>query len=109
MRSGPWKLHLPRKTDSLWSRYSIPADSFDIPEALLYHLTTDIAETTNVATQNPDVVIKLLQLAEHARTYIGDTDRIGQNARFFDSAPCLKRTKWTGEPIESGFVVCSPR
>ena len=87
VRSGPWKLHLSREVDALWSRYSKPADVFNIPRPLLYHLATDIGETTDVATQHPDVVKKLLQLAEHARNDIGDIDRIGQNARFFDPAP----------------------
>lgn len=87
VRSGPWKLHVPRKADETWRRYSKPADVFDIPSPLLYNLANDIAETTNVAEQHPDVVTKLLQLAEHARTDIGDTDRIGKNARFFDPEP----------------------
>ncbi|MBT5901371.1 MAG: sulfatase [Opitutaceae bacterium] len=87
VRSGPWKLHVPRKADETWRRYSRPADVFDIPSPLLYNLDTDIAETTDVSAENPLVVKNLLRLAEHARTDIGDIDRIGKNARFFDPEP----------------------
>ena len=37
--------------------------------------------------QHPSVVKDLLELAEHAREDIGDVDRIGTNARFFDDDP----------------------
>ncbi|GAB5559830.1 MAG: sulfatase [Synoicihabitans sp.] len=87
VRSGPWKLHLAQEIDALWSRFSKPDDVLDIPRPLLYNLDTDIGETIDLAAEHPDVVKKLLQLAEHARTDIGDIDRIGQNARFFDPAP----------------------
>lgn len=87
VRSGPWKLHVARKADATWKHYSKPEDVFDIPSPLLYNLETDIAETTDVSAQYPTVVNKLLQLAEHARTDIGDVDRIGANARFFDDGP----------------------
>jgi len=87
VRSGPWKLHLSRSVDEKWGHYSKPEDVFDITSPLLYNLETDIAETTNVSAQHPAVVNKLLQLAEHARTDIGDVDRIGEKARFFDDEP----------------------
>lgn len=87
VRSGPWKLHLPRTADEQWGQYSKLEDDIDIPHALLFNLETDIAEAIDVSDRYPDVVDKLLQLAEHASTDIGDVDRIGVNARFFDDGP----------------------
>jgi hypothetical protein len=40
-----------------------------------------------VAANYPDVVKQLLTIAEQAREDIGDYDRIGKNARFFDPHP----------------------
>ena len=87
VRSGNWKLHLPRSSDPFWSRYSKAEDDIDIPEPMLFDLKTDISESGDVSSQHPSIVEKLLQLAEHARTDIGDVDRIGANARFFDDTP----------------------
>lgn len=87
VRSGPWKLHLPRSPDQLWGHYSKPEDDIDIPKPMLFNLETDISESRDVAEQNPSVVEDLIQLAEHARTDIGDVDRIGAYARFFDDTP----------------------
>ncbi|MDG2168077.1 MAG: sulfatase [Opitutales bacterium] len=84
VRSGPWKLHLPLKSDQFWGRYSKPEDVIDISTPLLYNLESDIGESKDVASKYPGVVKKLLQLAEHARSDIGDIDKIGENARFFD-------------------------
>ncbi len=47
----------------------------------------DIGETTDLAADHPDKLAELLELADWARTDIGDHDRIGKNARFFDRAP----------------------
>ncbi|MBT6378756.1 MAG: sulfatase [Opitutales bacterium] len=87
VRSGPWKLHLSRSADEKWANYSKPEDVFDITSPLLFNLEMDIAETTDISAKHPDVVNRLLQLAEHARADIGDIDRIGANARFFDDNP----------------------
>ena len=46
-----------------------------------------IGETTDVAYRHPDVVARLTSLAEWAREDIGDYNRIGKNARFFDPDP----------------------
>ena len=87
VRSGNWKLHLPRSSDQFWGRFSKAEDDIDIPEPMLFDLKTDISESNDVSSQHPSIVEKLLQLAEHARTDIGDVDRIGANARFFDDTP----------------------
>ena len=47
----------------------------------------NIGETTDVFATHPDVVKDLLALAESAREDIGDYNRIGKGARFFDPQP----------------------
>ena len=84
VRSGQWKLHLPRSADEKWGYYSKAEDDIDIQKPMLFNLKTDIAETNDVSTLHPEVVKNLLQLAERARNDIGDVDQIGTNARFFD-------------------------
>jgi len=49
---------------------------------MLLDLEGDIGETTDVAAAHPEVVGKLLKLADMARNDIGDYNRIGKNARF---------------------------
>jgi hypothetical protein len=57
---------------------------------VLYNLEDDIGETRDVSAQHPDVVERLLKLAEEARADLGDslTKRQGANVR-----PC---GKWEG-------------
>jgi arylsulfatase A len=76
VRSGKWKLHLPLKAKKRnWGE--------PIPDSLLqlYNLDEDIAEKNNVADKNPNVVKRLLALAEKARDDLGDLDRKGRNQR----------------------------
>lgn len=87
IRWGKWKLHLPAEEDPRWKHYSLAKDSMVIREPLLFDLDADLSETTNVADKHPEVVTKLLSLAEWAREDIGDVDRIGENARFYDPQP----------------------
>ncbi|MGB2823008.1 MAG: sulfatase [Phycisphaerae bacterium] len=92
VRSGKWKLHLPRPEYPPWcrglhGRHIDRKDVFEIKEPLLYDLAADVGETTNVADKHPDVVSRLLKLTEKAREDIGDYDRIGKGARFFDDGP----------------------
>lgn len=87
VRSGKWKLHRVRPADKSWDKFSKAEDAAKITEPLLFNLETDISETNNVAADHPDIVAELMQLIEAARVDIGDHDRIGDNARFFDPQP----------------------
>lgn len=89
VRSGRWKLHLPRKVNTMkrWHVYHKASDIIDFSEPHLYDLEKDPGETSNVAGKHPDTVRKLTALADWARNDIGDHDRIGKNARFFDPQP----------------------
>lgn len=91
VRSGKWKLHLARPARPpwapQWAGHIKPADVIEIPKPMLFDLDADIGETTDVAVEHPDVVKRLLALAEKARKDIGDHDRIGTGARFFDDGP----------------------
>jgi arylsulfatase A len=86
VRAGQWKLHLSHN----YRQLSVPGSQGKpgkysegkMPGAL-YDLHKDIGETNNVATQFPDVVARLEQLAETAREDLGDslTKRTGKNVR----------------------------
>lgn len=91
VRQGRWKLHLPRPYPVPWLMRGLQrahvddADRFEIKTPLLYDLGTDVGEKRDLAAQHPEVVKSLLTLAEKSRAEIGDYDRIGSEARFFDA------------------------
>lgn len=90
VRQGKWKLHLPREKEpkgaAPFSRntHIAPADRVGFAKPFLVDLHDDLGETTNVAEDNPQVVSRLLGLAESMREDLGDYDRVGTNMRFFD-------------------------
>lgn len=87
VRAGRWKLHLPRPENERWSVFGAPAETTALAQPLLFDLAADIGERNNVAAQNPQIVARLSALAEKARADIGDFDRVGAGARFFDPEP----------------------
>jgi len=93
VRQGQWKLHLPRDSNIPGlvpfgiNRHIAPIDRKDFTQPFLVNLDTDLGETTNLASENPKVVEKLLSLAEHIREDLGDHDRVGKNMRFYDLGP----------------------
>jgi len=87
VRAGKWKLHLPRPRDSQWAVFSTPEDGAAVTKPLLFDLDKDIGERHDLAAEYPEVVAQLLAHAERARADIGDFDRVGSGARFFDAAP----------------------
>lgn len=76
VRSGQWKLHLPLEA----KRANLTGGTTPAP-AELYDLDADIGESKNVATDHPDVVKRLLGLAQAAREDLGDGARMGTNQR----------------------------
>ena len=89
VRSGKWKLMLPHTyrtmqgqdpgKDGTPGRYR----QVKIEQPELYDLVADVGETKNVAAANPEVVKRLLELAEKARADLGDalTKRVGTGTR----------------------------
>jgi arylsulfatase A len=86
---GRWKLQLPHTYRTLSSRPGgrdgAPAkyEQRTIVHPELYDLAHDVSETTDVADKNPEVVRKLLVVAEQARADLGDalTKREGRGVR----------------------------
>lgn len=86
--SENWKLYFPHEYRSLNGREGgkgglpVPYDQNKMSQEL-YNLETDVSETVNVAAQHPEVVERLLDLAEKARNDLGDklTDREGLGVR----------------------------
>ena len=87
---GEWKLYLPHtyrtitpgqpyRDDGIPVKYEMT--KIETPE--LYHLSSDISETTNMAADRPRVVETMLRLAEKARADMGDalTGATGSNLR----------------------------
>ena len=90
VRQGKWKLHLPREKEPIgaapFSRNTHigPEDRVGFDKPFLVDLQKDLGETKNEAANNPEVVKRLLGLAESMREDLGDYDRVGKNMRFFD-------------------------
>jgi len=86
---GRWKLQLPHTYNSLGGRPGghggVPAryTSKKIAQPELYDLANDVGETSDVAARHPDVVTRLLAVAEQARALLGDslTKRQGHGIR----------------------------
>ncbi|TWT96618.1 Arylsulfatase [Botrimarina colliarenosi] len=94
VRDGRWKLTLPHRYRTLAGR---PGGAGGKPVAYrqaevgveLFDLDADIGETTDVATEHPGVVSRLLAYAEQARGDLGDrlTGRKGTGVRPAGKAP----------------------
>ena len=90
VRQGPWKLHLPRGARPVGAApfsnnvHIAPADRIGFGKPFLVNLKQDIGEATDVSSKHPEVVGRLLALAESMREDLGDFDRVGKNMRFFD-------------------------
>ena len=86
LRQRQWKLVIPRPANppgtGWWGRLIE-----EIREPQLFDLQADPGETINVAATHPDVIAALNQRLQAARTELGDIDRTGQGARFFEPGP----------------------
>ena len=68
----------------------------------LYDLANDPSERRNVASRHPEIVAELTKLADAARSEIGDYDRIGSGARFFDAGEHRPEVrKWQAKSKDS--------
>ena len=76
--SGRWKLYLPHTYRTLAGRPGgrdgkpVAYETRRLERPELYDLESDISETTDVAAKYPDVIERLLGLAEKAREDLGD-------------------------------------
>ena len=91
VRAGKWKLHVARTGEEgnghQWDSHIAKEDVIEFKAPRLYDLESDIAESNDVAAKHPEVVDRLLALVEEARDDIGDHNRVGKGARFFDEGP----------------------
>lgn len=95
VRAGRWKLVAPRPEYPKWTLNSGRFHGDGVSQAELYDLENDIAEAVNVAAANPQVVAQLLTLMAQAREELGDYDRVGKGARFYDGgAPRPDMDDW---------------
>jgi len=76
VRSGKWKLFV--EMESKKRNWGKPEGR---TPAKLFDLSTDIHEDNDVKDQHPEVVARLLALAEKAREDLGDMQRAGKNQR----------------------------
>lgn len=76
VRHRKWKLHLPVNVFA-----HTPRTKNVYAKLELYDLEADVAETTNLADQHPDIVKKLSALADEARAELGDVGRLGSEQR----------------------------
>ena len=77
VRQGPWKLFVP--LDS-FRRHPHFGDERPV-EPLLFNLLSDVGSARNVALEHPEIVDRLMALAEQARVDLGDRGRPGANQR----------------------------
>ncbi|MEW6355490.1 MAG: sulfatase [Planctomycetota bacterium] len=76
VRAGQWKLYLPLDK----KRVNLRGDTTASP-AMLFDLRNDIGETSEVSARHPDVVKRLLAMADRARADLGDLGRQGTGQR----------------------------
>lgn len=78
VRYGKWKLYFPHSYRSLNGREGgkgglpVKYDNNTIDQIELYDLSNDISESEDVASQYPEVVMKIEILANNMRTELGD-------------------------------------
>jgi len=77
VRLGPWKMFLPVATTAGHPHFV----SDQTPDTLLFNVQTDVSCRENVASQHPEIVEELENLAEVAREDLGDAHRIGTGQR----------------------------
>jgi arylsulfatase A-like enzyme/sucrose-6-phosphate hydrolase SacC (GH32 family) len=74
VRSGSWKLRLASAAETAPKTGDAPRTKVKAGENQLYNLEADIGESKNVAAENPQVVERLLALAEATKNDLGLND-----------------------------------
>ena len=77
VRSGPWKLFVPLTTFTRHPHFKKGEGS----RPLLFDLVADVGCERDVAEQHPDIVQRLMGLADGARADLGDRERRGSGQR----------------------------
>ncbi|HEY2415728.1 MAG TPA: sulfatase [Pirellulaceae bacterium] len=76
VRAGPWKLYLPLGEKIVTNNRRTAAAALQ-----LFDVRNDVGETREVSAEQPEVVRKLIGLAETGRQELGDTNRAGRQQR----------------------------
>ena len=79
VRSGPWKLFLPMGNFRNHPHFSRKEDNSE--RSLLFNVVEDIACKNDVAADHPEVVKRLMELADIGRADLGDGDTRGAGQR----------------------------
>ncbi|MFH1923965.1 MAG: sulfatase [Planctomycetota bacterium] len=77
VRSGPWKLFVPLDKPVRHPHHRRRGPS----PAMLFNVVEDVASRHNVAERHPEVVARLMELAEKGRADLGDAGRRGAGQR----------------------------
>ena len=77
VKSGPWKLFVPL-TDFVQHPHFKKGE---VAKPLLFNVEKDISSAYNLADKHPDIVNRLMILAEEGRQDLGDLNRQGANQR----------------------------
>jgi len=97
VRSGRWKLILPREANPKWMPAWYSCHMEAIPKPQLYDLKVDMEEKNDLAEEHPNVVARLMKLAEKAREDLGDYNKLGKGVRYFDrpipSSPAMRNVR----------------
>ena len=78
VRSGQWKLFVPLEAIHKNHPHFKKGEE---SEPLLFDVVNDFSSSVNVAKQHPDVVERLMKLADRAREDLGDLGKKGKNVR----------------------------
>jgi len=84
VRDKEWKLVLPRKAKPKYMKWAARKVE-RVKEVQLFNLKNDKEEQHNLAEQHPEKVKELMLLIEDGRKELGDNNKIGEGARFYDS------------------------
>ena len=100
IRQGDWKIHLPRTAAQVpfWEKNKA---FFQLTAPVLYNLADDPGESKHLAHAHPEVVQRLLKLADSTRTELGDYMQRGSAQRptgsVIPGAPIISNEKDWGQ------------